>query len=347
MQNLSSCTNDTYATMCVLEIEVQFISDYAKSVIMFVIHVILDMSICVFGIAGNALNITVFRKQGLRNSVNLSLFAISISDLLGLIFQVWQNFCLNPYLELADLPVDFFYIQALTGGNPNVAMTRITGWITMYVTAERCLSVLTPFKVGLIVTFERRVLILFFCYGINLAFFFPFFANYYLDFNFIPELNKTKLGMSVRGDSEFLGFVINVGHIYLTIISFVVVIINTAILVVTLRWKSKWRQSATSNQNQQKALSSREKKTVMLVIMMATVLIACYCPGVVCTFLEIFYPAFGFNDKQQNVFHVTWSFCFLFNSINASINVIVYYKMSSKYRTTLFEIFPRLRVLER
>uniref|UniRef100_A0A2C9KV02 G-protein coupled receptors family 1 profile domain-containing protein n=1 Tax=Biomphalaria glabrata TaxID=6526 RepID=A0A2C9KV02_BIOGL len=343
LSNTSACITDTDQEVDEMDSEDEFISDYARLVIIFVNHVILDMCVCVFGIVGNCLNITVFLRQGLRTSVNLSLCAMSLSDLIGLIFQVWHNFCLNPFLVQLDLPVDFLEVQVLTGGCPNVVMTRITGWITMFITAERCLSVLTPLNVRRIVTFERSVVILLLCYSINLAFFLPRYAYDYLSFIVYPALNKTKLAIGVRDGEEVIVFFLNLSHFYLSIIAFVVVVMNTAILVVSLRRKSKWRKNVVSNKSQQDVLSSRENKTMALVIMVATVLIICYTPGVVCAFLEIFDPDFSFYAKQENVYHVTWSFCFLFNSINASINVLVYYRMSSKYRSTLLETFPMLK----
>ncbi|KAI8796569.1 thyrotropin-releasing hormone receptor [Biomphalaria glabrata] len=319
--------------------EGKYISDFTRSIFIFVNHVIVDMSICVFGIVGSCLSITVFLKQGLRKSVNLSLFAITVSDLIGLTFQVWHNFCLNPFLELADLPVNFFDIQILTAGTPNVAMTRITCWLTMYITAERCVSVLFPLKVGRIVTFPRRVVIIVFCFSVNLAFLMPLYASYYLTFKFYPELNKTKLGISVKENHDMI---LNTSHALLSIISFVGVIINTTILVVTLKRKAKWRKSATLGQNKIETLAIRDKKTVLLVVTVATVLVVCYAPGVTCALIEIVLPEFNFEKKLENLYHVMWSFCFLFNSINASINVIVFYNMSSKYRNTLQDIFSSL-----
>ncbi|XP_013093829.2 mas-related G-protein coupled receptor member D-like [Biomphalaria glabrata] len=322
--------------------EGEYISDFARTIFIFVNHVIVDMSICVFGIVGNCLSITVFLKQGLSKSVNLSLFAMSVSDLIGLTFQVWHNFCMNPYLEQSDLPIDFLDVQILTAGTPNVAMTRITCWLTMYITAERCVSVLFPLKVGRIVTFPRRVVIIVFCFSVNLAFFLPLYASYYLTFKFYPESNKTKLGISVQENHDMLIYVMNASHAYLSIISFVGVIMNTAILVVTLKRKAKWRKSATLGQNKIETLAIRDKKTELLVVTVATVLVVCYAPGVTCALIEIVFPEFNFDNKLENLYHVMWSFCFLFSSINASINVIVFYNMSSKYRNTLQEIFSSL-----
>ncbi|KAK7002780.1 neuropeptides capa receptor [Biomphalaria glabrata] len=331
-------TNDNPSR--VLEIGGEYLSYSARKIFFLINHVIVDMCICVFGIVGNFLNIKVFLKQGLRTSVNQSLCAMSLSDLLGLIFQVWHNFCMNPYLELAGLPVDFLKIQILTAGCPNVAMTRITGWITMYITAERCLSVLLPLRIRQLVTVKRTAVVLVLCYCINLAFYLPLYAGNYLSWRFYPNLNKTMLGVSSWGNADLVDWVMNVSHFYLSVIAFICVVIFTVVLVVSLKRKSRWRRSATSDRDQNEALSSRENKTVGMVIMVAVVLIVCYAPGVTISFVEVFYPDFGISAKQENAYHVIWSFCFVFHSVNASINVIVYYRMSSKYRNTLQEIFP-------
>ncbi|KAK7002792.1 thyrotropin-releasing hormone receptor [Biomphalaria glabrata] len=324
--------------------EGKYISDFTRTIFIFVNHVIVDMSICVFGIVGNCLSITVFLKQGLSRSVNLSLFAMSVSDLIGLTFQVWHNFCINPYLELADLPVIFLDVQILTPGCPNVAMTRITCWLTMYITAEKCVSVMFPLKVGRIVTFPRRVVFIVFCFSVNLAFFLPLYASYYLTFKFYPKFNRTKLGISVQENHDMLIYVLNASHAYLSIISFVGVIINTAILVVTLKRMAKWRKSTSLGQNKVETLTILDKKTELLVITVATVLVVCYAPGVTCTLIEIVFPEFNIEKKFENLYHVMWSFCFLFSSINASFNVIVFYNMSSKYRNTLKQICSNLNI---
>ncbi|KAK7002778.1 G-protein coupled receptor [Biomphalaria glabrata] len=316
------------------------IDDFAKKIFILVNHVIVDMCICIFGIVGNCLNITVFLKQGLHKSVNLSLFAMSISDLTGLSFQVWHNFCLNPYLELANLPFDFLEIQMLTAGRPSILMVRVTGWITMYITAERCLSVVLPLKIREIITFRRTAINLLLMFGINLAFYLPVTSSDYVTWKFYPSLNKTQLGLAFRGNKPAVEWLINTSHFYLSLFAFIFVIIFTAVLVISLRRKSKWRRGATSGTDQREARTSRENKTIALVIMVAIVLIVCYAPGVCCAITEALYPEFRIVAKQSNFYQVIWSFNFIFHSINASINVVVYYKMSSKYRATMNEIVP-------
>ncbi|KAK0051142.1 thyrotropin-releasing hormone receptor [Biomphalaria pfeifferi] len=286
----------------------EWLSDYAKSLIIVVNHVIISTCICLFGIVGNCINISVFLKQGLRKSVNLSLCAMSFSDLFGLLFQVWHNFCLDPYLDLADLPVNFMEIQYLTAGCPNVIM--------------------------------KTAVILLFVVLLNVSSFLPLYFSLYLSWNFNSNLNKTKLGVSIYSNKLVNEGIMNRFQASLAIIAFILVVIFTEILAINLKRKSKWRRGVTSNKDQQEAMSSRESKTVGMIIVVAVVLIVCYTPGVTCSITTSFNPDFGITGKQANVFHAVWSFCFLFHAANSSINILLYYRMSSNYRKTLREIFP-------
>ncbi|CAL1529878.1 unnamed protein product, partial [Lymnaea stagnalis] len=287
--------------------------------------------LCLFGIVGNTINILVFVKQGLRQSVNSSFFAMSISDLLGLVFQVWHNFCLNPYVDQLDAPIDFLDVQYLTAGWPNSVLVRITGWITVYVTAERCLSIAVPLKIKQIVTPRRTAAILVFIYVINIASLLPLYFSAYFSWNFYPAQNRTKFGISFRSNKLEIEYLIFTFQASLAIIAFACVIIFTTVLVVKLKKKSKWRRSTTFDREQSDTMSSRERKTINMVVVVATVLIVCYTPAVTCSITTSLTSDFGITGKQSNLFHMAWSFGFLFHSINSSISILLYYRMSSKY----------------
>ncbi|KAH9502914.1 hypothetical protein Btru_072371 [Bulinus truncatus] len=321
----------------------EILSDFALHIFIVINHVILSTCICLLGIVSNCINITVFTKQGLRRSVNLSLCAMSFSDLFGLFFQVWQNLCVNPYLELADFPVDFEQIQFLTAGCPNVLMVRITTWITMYVTFERCLSVLTPLKIHRLITFERTLVILCIISVLNLSCYLPLFTSAHITWNFYPDLNRTKVGITFVGDQVIVSSVMNNSLASLSIIAFGLVVILTGSLVVHLKRKSKWRRGATTfDADKDEVRNLKENKTVAMIILVASVLIVCLAPGVTCTILALTLSDFWIVGRKANLFHAVWSFCFLFQSINSSVNVLLYYRMSSKYRFTFKEIFPRM-----
>lgn len=57
------------------------------------------------------------------------------------------NVCYNPAFDTLDLGTDPVEFQYLTGAWPHVAFTRVTSWITAFITLERCLCITMPLKV--------------------------------------------------------------------------------------------------------------------------------------------------------------------------------------------------------
>ncbi|CAL1529856.1 unnamed protein product, partial [Lymnaea stagnalis] len=316
------------------------LSEYEKNVFILINHVTLSSLFCLFGIVGNCINICVFVKQGLTKSMNASFFAVAISDVLKMFVQVWQNICLNPYMLQADSVLDFNGTQFLTAGTPSVLFMRITGWITMYVTAERCLSIAVPMRIKHIVTPGRRAAILVFIYVINIASAIPLYLWAYISWNFYPAQNRSRLGISFRSNKQEVGLLSSYFHSSMSIIAFVLVIIFTAILVGALVRTSKWRLKFTSKSNH-KEMRERERKTVVMVSVVAAALIVCYTPAISCAIAASVSYDFSISGRQTNVYQAVWSFAFLFHSVNSSITILLYYKTSTRYKRTLQEMFPR------
>uniref|UniRef100_A0A2C9KBT4 G-protein coupled receptors family 1 profile domain-containing protein n=1 Tax=Biomphalaria glabrata TaxID=6526 RepID=A0A2C9KBT4_BIOGL len=116
-------------------------------------------TVSALGIFGNIINIVVFFTQGLRTTVNISFFSLAISDLCNLITIAWFSICVNPYLnadpDLIIFPPEF---QHLTAGFPHACFARITAWITVFMTVERCLCITFPFKIKEMITPKRTVI---------------------------------------------------------------------------------------------------------------------------------------------------------------------------------------------
>ncbi|CAL1529857.1 unnamed protein product [Lymnaea stagnalis] len=304
-------------------------------------HVMLSSLICLFGIVGNIINMCVFVKQGLARASNTSFFAMAVSDTLEIVFQLWHNVCLNPYLVLTDSSIAFNEIMYLTGGYPSLYFTRTTGCIVAYITAERCLSVTFPLRVKQAVTTGRTAAILVFIYVINFETIVPIYLWAYLSWKFFPQQNRTRLGISFRDDR--LGTALENSYFQscLAMISFVLVVVFTSVLVFTLKKNSRWRRKSTTQASRMATISSRERTTVIMVIVVAAVLIVCYTPAISFVIAAAVDINFSITGGQNRVFQAAWSFAFLLHSVNASITILLYYKTSSKYRQTLREFLPR------
>ncbi|KAK0056195.1 growth hormone secretagogue receptor type 1 [Biomphalaria pfeifferi] len=314
------------------------ISDSVKQIYELLNYVVICNILSVFGIFSNIINIIVFCRQGLNSTVNISFLAMAVSDLCSFVTLLWFNVCVNPLFVNSDVPMDSSEVQHLTGGFPHNCFMRITCWITVYITAERCLCIVSPLKVKRIITTKRATLIIVGIYIIMIASLLPEYTTMYIGWKEYPEMNRSLLGLiRTKENDKVSGLTFLLYAIYI-LVSFFALIFFTTILVVKLKQKTKWREESTFGNKQSNTISNRDKKTIRMVIMIAAVLIFCYLPSVLLSAAGFIVPGFFDVGQYSNVFFVTWSFAFVLDSINSSVNIILYYTMSSKYRQTLHEI---------
>lgn len=315
------------------------LTDDARHIFELVNYIFLGNFLAVFGIISNVINIAVFKKQGLHTSVNIGFTGLAVSDLCGLVALLWFNICVNPLFVRSDVRMMPSEVQHLTGGWPHGCFSKITGWITVYITAERCLCITMPLKVKAIITPKRTIFTIVIIYAVIIASLIPEYATAYLDWKWYPSTNRTLLGLVFTPErSKVEGLTFLLYAIYL-LVSFVIVIVLTSILVFNLKQKAQWRKESTSNNKQSDTISSRDKKTMTIVVVIAVVLIVCSTPTVIISVTGFLVPDFSVVGRHVNYFFAAWSIGFLFDAFNSSINIVLYYYMSSKYRQTFHDIF--------
>lgn len=315
------------------------LNNEATYVIIFVNHVILSSLFGLCGTVANVINICVFVKEGLNNSMNISFLSLSVSDLCSLVTLLWMNICLNPYISRAETTFVFSEILYLTAGWPHGCSARVTSWITAYITAERCLSITAPLQVKRIVTPKRTVLVITFIYLINIFSLLPEYTTVYYDWKYYSDRNKSMVGLAFRSYKSSTDGLVFILHAGLSFTSFFLVIVFTIILVFKLKQNSLWRQNALSEIRQNENLSIRDKKVVSMIIVLASVLVVCYTPTVMLSIISSCVPGFSVVGKLANSFNAAWSFGFLLHSINSNINILLYFRMSSKFRSKFRELF--------
>ncbi|CAL1540982.1 unnamed protein product, partial [Lymnaea stagnalis] len=303
-------------------------------------NIVICNVLSVFGTAANAINMAVLYKQGLDTSINISFFGMALSDTCSLLTLLWYNVCFNPLLSDSGLPLDPIEFQHLTGCYPHDCFSRITGMIIMYVTAERCLCIMAPLRVKLIITPRRATMIVCFLYLLMFALLIPEYYSYYLDWKFFPARNKTLIGLVTRPHAILLESLTDIMYAVCLITSFISVVILTIILVKKLQQKEMWRMASTADKHQSDRMSTRNRKTIHMVVQIAAMLIVCYTPVVVVyvwTFLE---PEFTTSGLYANLYFAACSVAQVFEAINSSFHIVLYYVMSSNYRCTLHQILP-------
>nr|KAI8756824.1 putative G-protein coupled receptor [Biomphalaria glabrata] len=223
----------------------------------------------------------------------------------------------------------------------------MTCWITVYVSLERCYCIVAPLHVKNVITTRRTILILVGLYALGIFTSFPLIYTRSLFLEWKKDLlrNTTVLGMAV---SDYYSEVTNVVTILVAVLFFLfftIIVLTTIVLTVALHEKSKWRNSSTNcitgrSQN----LAKRDTNLIKTIVLLSLGLIVSYLPYMNNCLLVAFLTGFELGGKYSNLFRVMWAISWLFEILNSTRSIFVYYTMSSKYRETFWQMFENKTV---
>ncbi|KAK6979441.1 Endothelin-converting enzyme 2 [Biomphalaria glabrata] len=321
------------------------VSDYTRHLFEFVNLSILTTIVSILGIVSNILNIAIFYKQGLKSAVNISFMALSITDLLNVLLIEWVSISSYPVLlDSPDIGILSKDVGYLTSGIPHACMSRITSWITVYMTAERCLCIALPFHVKRWITPSIAVLVIVAIYILTILPLIPEYLFFSLGLRNSTQFHRLKIGLVVNvKDIGLEGLTVFIYSVMM-ITSFIAVIFLTLILILQLNKMSKWRKNSQVITGQGESLKQKDKVAIRTVLVIACVLIITFTPNFLMCGVTFIVPGFSINGSLSNLFVVSISFSYLLDAVNASVNAALYYVMNASYRTTMRDMFRREKV---
>ena len=147
----------------------------------------------ILGIVSNMIAVTAYYKIGFSESINISYFALGISDI-GVLGTFLSGAILNilTYLEV-DVPFDPMTLSGPAVYWPGEGLEKTTSCITAYISLERCLCILFPLHVKGIVTRKKTIIVILTIFVLVFA---PSNIAYFLhdfEIKIDPALNKTIL----------------------------------------------------------------------------------------------------------------------------------------------------------
>uniref|UniRef100_A0A2C9L0V7 G-protein coupled receptors family 1 profile domain-containing protein n=1 Tax=Biomphalaria glabrata TaxID=6526 RepID=A0A2C9L0V7_BIOGL len=266
---------NTFITDGVIESKLT-INPLILDLVILVVGCVFTVFVCLFGIAANIVNIPLFRKLGYQDGVNVTLTALAISDLGGLIFELVYSILMNPYILEIDLVVSKVVIGFITGFMFEY-FTRVSGVITAYAALERCLCVTWPLKVKTIITNKVSVAVNWSIFIIYSMYLFPQIFTSYFDWTYVPERNKTVYVIYFNSRrAEVFPVTYYVTDVLVPYSTYIVLITCCTTLFVKLKSKAKWRQQVSSSGEKISYITSKERKSArmfMAVSFMAVVLL--------------------------------------------------------------------------
>ncbi|KAK3764656.1 hypothetical protein RRG08_008074 [Elysia crispata] len=253
----------------------QFVSFNTYKVFLLINGFGLTGSISIFGIFSNSLNIIVYLKLGLRETTNISFFALGIAD--------WLVSVCSSLTVISHLQEISPYGAAVTHLDFQVLVVMfpcmgLGAWVIVLLSAERCLCIVMPLKVKTVVT-RRRIL----CLISGMIVYQTAFAALMLILVDSPDkTSQTRLLLILC----FVSIPV--------FVCFVLVLFFTSFMVIRLRQSLEWR-TATSTQST-KTSGAKERKVVWSVLWICVMFIVCFTPFVAYFISSIVYPRLNLWD---------------------------------------------------
>ena len=307
----------------------------------------ITIAVAVASTCSNTVIIIVYRRLGFGDATNVSLTALAASDLVGSVTAILSCLC-HVIAAIPNVPFTYeiFMFSVYT---PHLMATRVSALITSYISVERYMCVLLPLKVKSLITPKRtsRAMVFLFVAG---------FIGWPIDCvvypihkSFFPILNRTMLRASLSTDPTMIKLR-EFNHIYYTFIlpmsTFFIVLLCTILLSVSLQKSKAWRDENKSNTAikgdvKKGAAKSKEARAVKLVMSIAIVfLISTILSSTFMVFVLIV-PGFEIGGRYTNMYAVGGLMWLMVDNINYCANVFIYYKLSTKFKSTIRSLFSR------
>ncbi|CAL1537343.1 unnamed protein product [Lymnaea stagnalis] len=329
-------------TDVLLDDEDPILSNDQVKIFTFINYTILIGVVSSFGVIFNILTIVVFFRQGFSDSINISLLGLAVADVAGLLPLIWVGLCYNPWLELTYTNLDLNDLHYLFGGWPHVCFSRVTGWLTAFITFERYVCIAFPLKVKAIITPRRTVIVVASVFVIVCSSVVPVAFSLGVGPTFSVAKNRTVIGLVYSENGVAVENVALLINAFLEITAFVFVILSTIGLVQKFLSKTKWRNETSSSQKNEQ-ISRRDKKVVKMIILISGIFIASYFPIVINVTVMAVFDDYGVLGRYKNIYMAIGTCIFFLEAVNSTVNIFVYLRMSSRFRETFVSIFCTVR----
>ncbi|GFO13879.1 peptide receptor gpcr [Plakobranchus ocellatus] len=306
----------------------------------------------IFGVIGNILIILVYMRLGFSETIHTSYLALAISDVLSVLCVIWIAICNTPLINLLlnrlQIVTELNHFARLTGGTLHVAFSKTTALITAWISTERCLCVVFPIKVKNIITrtVNTCVLVIIFIIGCG-----PIMLTYVTirsEWRVDPLQNQTRFFLFVNAMDKEQTLLNRVPHflydVAYPVVSWVVVIVNTAVLISKLKQSANWRKqhlNFPTTSATQRITSGRTNRVTKTTIIVASIFIACTLPISIAMISQVFLPEFSPVGKFRDLFMLNVWLVFLLSEVNSSVNIIVFTIMGAKFRSALLQMLCR------
>ncbi|XP_005091769.1 thyrotropin-releasing hormone receptor-like [Aplysia californica] len=305
--------------------------------------------ISIMGVVGNAINIAVFIKMGLKDTVNISLLGLAAADMCSSFLLILIGQFYSPLMASKDLSFIASEVEYLSFGWPRVYFTRCVSGITAFVAFERCLCITFPLKVKTLITPKRSVIAVVSIYVIMALSVMPTYLSTRLGYKFDETRNRTVYGLLLNDNRQTIDGIAFVMGVFLALTSFIWAFVCACVLIYFLTRQnfpgsklSADPNSATSNATFNKeSRIAKSKQAGKMVFLITVIFVLCYIPSNMLQLTMALVSDFNKGGYYINLRQVCWALGNFMEAVNSSVNIFMYLRMSSRYKASFLTVFPK------
>ncbi|KAK3795186.1 hypothetical protein RRG08_056249 [Elysia crispata] len=299
------------------------------------------------GVISNILVLTTYIKLGFSESINISYFALGISDLGVSFTTIWGGISNLLVVTEARIPFNALEISSPTVFWPAEGLEKTTTCITAYIALEKCLCVLLPLHVK---SFMNPRKTLFVVLTISFLIFGP--SNFsFIVYKFQWSFDSVKNASILRTLEEtsplhkaFQSFMLLYFSTIIHYTALCVIWVCTIFLAVSLQETMKGR-ATKFGQDKSSALNIRNRRVIKTVFLIASAYLVFSTPRAVCNVIRIFEQEFHVRGIYFRTYMLIIVACVQLSLFNSSTNVLIYIYMNTKFRNTLRNMICRSKSL--
>ena len=332
-----------------------YITKDTLNVIIFIVAIIMIPAFCLLGSIGNILSIRVLANKRMRNQTNTVLLALCISDTLFLIHCLLYTF-INAYSQSDPIRGEAFrsHVYPYIGAYGSVITARFTSCLTTLLSIQRFVAVFYPMQAKTICTRSNTIVAIVTIYIVTSLVFIPFIFKYESVEIIVNEnitrhvMNKTTFYENNVKFYSVYGTVLNVIFRFSPLI--IIFILNIVMIKVVHRtWKERRSMSIQESdspqtlrlcsRNNRHCSSHDQQKITAMLVTVSMVFLVCILPGAVNSIATHVASSYSPVGKKRNLYMLISTITFLLETINSSVNFIIYMAMSKRFRLLYKEMF--------
>ncbi|KAI8741848.1 growth hormone secretagogue receptor type 1 [Biomphalaria glabrata] len=331
------------------------LSEESTYLAMLILNVIIFGFVSFLGVLTNVVNMHIFVKMQLHDSMTVELFSLAMADFfiaaleLGIVsMDIIVRLCPLTYIDLQTLGHVLFAMAV------NAAYL-ISCWITVIISLERCLSVAYPFRVKQLFTIQRSCLAVLVVYVVHIVMFLPGFVLEKMEWVFTgPQVYNSSFSSASNRWIYTIVFsqatvqvetALRLGcSLSLFFISQSVLFICSIWMTVALKNSSRIRNKRQLIQDAdhiKSQLTKKETKLIRMVLFLSFLHLVCNLPRLS---LYVFYFAYPWSSaaSQRNTLNIMWAISAVISNVTCFTSIGGYYHLNTKYRKLAQILFTRI-----